>query len=74
MTNVQIRLKPVNWVENQFTGFYMMGTLVCSSSEWGFKKPYKHTTWIPRWNDMETVISMSFQRGIHIVFVGLVWN
>ena len=30
-------------------------------------EPYKHTTWIPRWNDVETVTSTSFQRGIHVV-------
>ena len=29
--------------------------------------PYKHTTWIPRWNYAETVVSTSFQRGIHVV-------
>ena len=29
--------------------------------------PYKHTTWIPRWNDVEKVVFTSFQRG---VFVG----
>ena len=28
--------------------------------------PYKHSTWIPRWNDVETSVSMSFQRGIHV--------
>ena len=28
---------------------------------------YKHTMWIPRWNDVETVVSTSFQRGIHVV-------
>ena len=27
--------------------------------------PYKHTTWIPRWNNEETVVYTSFQRGIH---------
>ena len=27
--------------------------------------PYKRTTRIPRWNDVETVVSASFQRGIH---------
>ena len=30
--------------------------------------PYKHTTWIPRWNNEETVVSTSFQSG---VFVGI---
>ena len=31
-------------------------------------RPYKHTTWISRWNDVETVVaSTSFQRGIHMV-------
>ena len=30
-------------------------------------KAYKHTTWIPRWNDVETAVSTSFQRGIHMV-------
>ena len=29
--------------------------------------PYKHTAWIPRWNDMEMVVSTSFQRGIHVM-------
>ena len=29
--------------------------------------PYKHTTWILRWNDVETVVSTSFQRGIQAV-------
>ena len=29
--------------------------------------PNKHTTWILRWNDVETVVSTSFQRGIHVV-------
>ena len=29
--------------------------------------PYKHTTCIPRWNDVEMTVSMSFQRGIHMV-------
>ena len=28
--------------------------------------PYKHTTWIPRWNDVETVVSSLFQCGIHV--------
>ena len=28
--------------------------------------PYKHSTSIPRWNDVETVVSTSFQRGIHV--------
>ena len=27
---------------------------------------YKHSTCIPRWNDVETNVSMSFQRGIHV--------
>ena len=29
--------------------------------------PYKHTPCIPRWNDVETVLFTSFQRGIHVV-------
>ena len=29
--------------------------------------PYKHTACIPRWNDVETIVSTSFQRGIHLV-------
>ena len=29
--------------------------------------PYKYTTWIPRWNDGETTVSTSFQRGVHVV-------
>ena len=28
---------------------------------------YKLTTWIPRWNHVETAVSTSFQRGIHMV-------
>ena len=28
---------------------------------------YKHTTWIPRRNDVETTVSTWFQRGIHVV-------
>ena len=28
---------------------------------------YKHTTCIPRWNDVETTASTSFQLGIHMV-------
>ena len=32
------------------------------------KIPYKHTTCIPRWNNVKTVVSTSFQRGIHVVF------
>ena len=31
------------------------------------KWPYKHTTCIPRSNDVETVVSTSFQREIHVV-------
>ena len=31
------------------------------------KFPYKHTTSIPRWNEVETTVSTSFQRGIHVV-------
>ena len=30
-------------------------------------KPYKHTTCISLWNDLETVVSTSFQREIHVV-------
>ena len=29
--------------------------------------PYKHTTCIPHWNDVDTVVSTLFQRGIHVV-------
>ena len=29
--------------------------------------PYKHTLCIPRWNDVETTISTSFQREKHVV-------
>ena len=29
--------------------------------------PCKHTTCISRWNEVETVVSMSLQRGIHVV-------
>ena len=28
--------------------------------------PYKHTTWIPLSNDVETTVSTAFQRGIHV--------
>ena len=31
--------------------------------------PYKHTMCIPRWNDVETTVSTSFQRGIHVVWL-----
>ena len=31
--------------------------------------PYKHTTCISRWNDLKTIISASFERGIHVVCV-----
>ena len=31
------------------------------------REPYKHTTWIRRWNDVETTVSTSFQSGIHVV-------
>ena len=31
------------------------------------KIPYKHTTCIPSWNDLETIVSTSLQRGIHVV-------
>ena len=34
---------------------------------WIYQQPYKHTTCIPRWNDVETAASTSFQRGIHVV-------
>ena len=34
---------------------------------WFYQQPYKHTTCIPRWNDVETAASTSFQRGIHVV-------
>ena len=34
---------------------------------WALELPYKHTTRIPRWNDVETAVSTSFQRGIHVV-------
>ena len=30
-------------------------------------RPYKHTMWFPCWNDIETAVSTSFQRGIHVV-------
>ena len=38
--------------------------------QWSYlymKLAYKHTTWIPRWNDVETTVSTSFQRRIHVV-------
>ena len=28
---------------------------------------YKHSTCVPRWNNVETTVSTSFQRGIHVV-------
>ena len=31
--------------------------------------PYKQTTWVPHWNDVETVVSTLNPRG---VFVGLI--
>ena len=31
--------------------------------------PYKHTTCIPRWNEVEITVSTSFQRGIHMVWL-----
>ena len=34
---------------------------------WALEVPYKHTTWIPRWNDVETAVSTWNPRG---VFVG----
>ena len=33
------------------------------------KQPYKHNRCIPRWNDVETVVSTSFQRGIHVMYL-----
>ena len=36
---------------------------------WALELPYKHTTWIPRWNDVETAVSTLFQRGIHVVYL-----
>ena len=36
--------------------------------------PYKHTTCIPHWNDVETVVSASFQRGIHVVCLKESWR
>ena len=29
--------------------------------------PYKHIMCISRWNDVETVVSTSFQLGVHVV-------
>ena len=29
--------------------------------------PYNHTTFTPRWKDLETTVSTSFQRGIQVV-------
>ena len=31
-----------------------------------YKKPYKNTTCILRWKDVEKTVSTSFQRGIHV--------
>ena len=31
--------------------------------------PFKHTTSIPRLNDVETVVSTLFQHGIHVVYL-----
>ena len=39
-----------------------------------WRAPYKHTTCIPRWNDIETTVSTSFQLGIHVVFVAIPCN
>ena len=36
--------------------------------------PYRHTTCIPRWNDMETTVSTSFQRGIQVLCLQATWN
>ena len=33
--------------------------------------PYKHTTCISRWNDVETVVSTSCQRGTHVCLQGM---
>ena len=35
--------------------------------------PYKRNTYIPRWNDVETTVSTSFRRGIHVVFLVMVY-
>ena len=36
--------------------------------------PYKHSSCIPRWNDVKTNVSTSFQRGIHVecLYISLV--
>ena len=43
------------------------GALFVENKDWTRAEPYKHTTWIPRWKDVETAFSTSFQRGIHVV-------
>ena len=42
-------------------------TQIKHDSEIYHKHPCKHTTCIPSWNDVEPVVSTSFQRGIHVV-------
>ena len=49
--------------DQNFTGESTMNILRTLS----YFDPYKHTTWIPRWNDVETVVSTSFQREVHVV-------
>ena len=36
--------------------------------------PYKHTTCIPRWNDVETTVFTLFQRGIHVLCLRIYWK
>ena len=37
--------------------------------------PYKHITYIPRWNNVETTVSASFQRGVHVACLeGIRWK
>ena len=31
--------------------------------------PYKHTTRLPRWNDVKTIVFTSFQREIHVMYL-----
>ena len=48
------------------TSFSIISNLIASFKDETWQ-PYKHTTYIPLWNDVETVASTSFQRGTHVV-------
>ena len=60
-----------------FLRFWLQNFIACvnlnGSSQLFALLPYKHSTCIPRWNGVETFVSTSFQRGIHVVcLLGLV--